>query len=50
MIRAALIACLASVALAGIPWEGEPRPEQGWMDKHNSFVQNTINNGANISV
>lgn len=35
---------------AGIPWEDEPRPEAAWINLHNSFVQNTLNNNGSIKV
>jgi len=45
MFRPALILfCFVGLSLAGIPWEGEPRPDQWWIDRHESYVQNSVNN------
>lgn len=35
---------------AGIPWEPEPRPDSWWVDRHNGYVQNTLNNNGSIRV
>jgi beta-glucosidase len=45
-----ILACVLGTALAGIPWVGEPRGEDWWVDRHNGFVSNTNTNAANISV
>ena len=41
---------LTFFVLLATPWIGEPRPDQWWIDRHNGFVQNTINNGNKYNV
>ncbi|ODN05031.1 Platelet-activating factor acetylhydrolase IB subunit beta [Orchesella cincta] len=34
----------------GTPWVPEPRGDQWWVDRHNGFVQNSVNNPGGINV
>ncbi|CAL8117632.1 unnamed protein product [Orchesella dallaii] len=44
-----ILAATISVALA-LPWEPEPRTDQYWIDRHNQFIQNSLDNNASINV
>jgi len=44
-----LVGAFFAAALAG-PSDPEPRNDAWWMDKHNSFVANTINSGGRIPI
>ncbi|ODM89899.1 Platelet-activating factor acetylhydrolase IB subunit beta, partial [Orchesella cincta] len=46
---AVIFAATFSIAF-GLPWEPEPRTDQYWIDRHNLFKQNSLNNNASINV
>jgi len=45
-----LSAILFVATIQATPWIAEPRGEDWWIQRHDSFKQNTISNGQNINV
>ncbi|CAL8072035.1 unnamed protein product [Orchesella dallaii] len=51
-MHSSLVALLVvfAVAFAAPPYDPAPRPEQSWLDRHESFVNNTLVNAESINV